>query len=58
VAKRFATEIRRVGARPALYMVWPAEARAGDFDDVREAWRAAWRREPDLALYSFERRAR
>jgi hypothetical protein len=72
-AKRFATEIRRVGAKPALYMVWPAEARAGDFDNVRisyqtaatdveglfipagEAWRAAWRREPDLALYASDR---
>lgn len=70
---RWATEIRRVGARPALYMVWPAGSRAGDFDNVRtsyqtaaadveglfipagEAWRTAWRQDPNLALYASDR---
>jgi hypothetical protein len=69
-ARRFAVEIRRAGARPALYMVWPSTQRKGDFDGVTasykqaaeetngllfpagEAWRAAWRRNPKLALYS------
>jgi hypothetical protein len=68
--RRFAEEIRRAGAKPALFMVWPSKIRSGDFDGVRdsyalaakevsglffpagEAWRAAWRRKPDLALYS------
>jgi len=69
-SRRFAELIRRAGARPALYMVWPATSRSGDFDDVSytyrraaqevkgmifpagEAWRAAWRRDKKLALYS------
>jgi lysophospholipase L1-like esterase len=69
-ARRFAGLIRRAGAKPALYMVWPATDRKGDFDGVAEsyrlaaegtkgllfpageAWRAAWRRDPKLALYS------
>ena len=67
--KRFDAEIKRVGARTALYMVWPAKARFGDFDGVSrsytnaaadvggvllpagDAWRAAWKRDPALALY-------
>jgi hypothetical protein len=71
-ARRFAEEIRRAGARPALYMVWPSTQRKGDFDGVvesyrqaaeetkgllfpaGEAWRAAWRRNPKLALYSAD----
>jgi hypothetical protein len=71
-ARRFAEEIRRAGAKPALYMVWPATQRKGDFDGVAEsyrqaaeetkgwlfpageAWRAAWRRNPKLALYSSD----
>ena len=40
-AKRFDTFIRRAGARPALYMVWPASARRGDFDRVRESYALA-----------------
>ncbi len=72
-SQRFAEEIRAVGARPALYMVWPSSVRAFDFDGVSdsyqtaaegidgllfpagEAWRAAWRREATLALYSADR---
>lgn len=69
-ARRFAQEIRRAGARPALYMVWPSISRRQDFDGVAEsyrqaaedaggllfpvgeAWRAAWRHDPKLKLYS------
>ncbi len=67
---RFAREIRAVGARPAIYMVWPSSSRTSDFDDVSqshrmaarqvdgllfpvgEAWRAAWKRDSKIALYS------
>lgn len=41
-APRFAKEIRRVGARPALFMVWPEKARlASDFDRCSETYRTA-----------------
>jgi hypothetical protein len=68
--RKFAKEIRAVGATPALYMVWPESTRPKAFDAVCEsyrlaakevngvllpagqAWRAAWRREPMLELYS------
>lgn len=41
-APRFASEIRRVGARPALYMVWPEKARlASDLDRCSETYRTA-----------------
>jgi hypothetical protein len=41
-APRFAKEIRRVGAKPALYMVWPERARlASDFDRCSETYRTA-----------------
>ena len=71
--KKFDEVIRKADARTALYMVWPSEARAFDFDAVREsyavaardvrgmflpageAWRAAWRRDPQLALYASDR---
>lgn len=33
-ARRFDREIRKVGARPALYMVWPESKRSHVFDDV------------------------
>jgi hypothetical protein len=67
--KRFDAEIRRAGARTAVYMVWPSRARERDFDGVSrsyanaaadvkglllpvgDAWRAAWARDPSLALY-------
>jgi len=42
-AKRFATEARKAGARPALYMVWPSQARAHDFDDVSTSYALAAR---------------
>jgi hypothetical protein len=71
-AGRFNPEIRRAGARPAFYSVWPDITRSGFFDDVTEsyrqaaasteglllpageAWRAAWRREPAVALYGSD----
>jgi hypothetical protein len=40
-ARRFDAEIRRAGARPALYMVWPTTARPFDFDGVRTSYEAA-----------------
>lgn len=67
--KRFDADIRSVGARTALYMVWPSLDRKQDFDGVSrsytnaandvggllfpagDAWRAAWKRDPALALY-------
>ena len=67
--KRFDVEIRKAGARTALYMVWPELARKEFFDAVSrsytnaaadvggvllpagDAWRAAWKRDPALALY-------
>jgi hypothetical protein len=42
-ARRFAGEARKVGARPALYMVWPAKVRSGDFDAVSESYALAAR---------------
>jgi len=71
-AKKYDKRIRKAGARPALYMVWPELARMSYFDAVREsyslaaadidgifipageAWRAAWRRDPDAPLYSAD----
>jgi hypothetical protein len=40
-AKRFAAPIREAGAKPALYMTWPLQNRAGDFGAVIGAYRAA-----------------
>lgn len=71
-ARRFDAEIRKAGARPAMYMVWPSYPRFNDFDRVcesyrlaaeeiksalfpaGEAWRAAWRRDASLKLYSSD----
>jgi len=38
---RFAAEIRKVGARPALYMVWPSLDDAADWDAVTASYAAA-----------------
>ena len=38
---RFAAEIRRVGAQPAVYMVWPPLDRASDWDAVTASYAAA-----------------
>lgn len=69
---RFTDDIRSVGARPALYMVWPEAERPEAFDAVSdsyrnaaeevdgllfpvgEAWRAAWRMDPDAPLYGAD----
>jgi hypothetical protein len=40
-ARKFAGPVRAAGAVPALYMVWPARARAADFDRVSASYRAA-----------------
>ena len=40
-AKRFDSEIRKTGARTAVYMVWPSERRRGDFGGVSQSYSAA-----------------
>ena len=40
-AKRFDAEIRKTGARTALYMVWPSRTRCGDFPGVSQSYTAA-----------------
>jgi hypothetical protein len=42
-AKRFAKEAKRVNAKTALFMVWPAANRAGDFDHVKLSYGTAAR---------------
>ena len=39
--RRFAKAIRAVGARPALYQVWPSAARFNDFPRVMESYKLA-----------------
>ncbi len=39
--KRFAADAAHVGARTALYMVWPSKARERDFDAVSESYALA-----------------
>ena len=38
---RFADEIRKVGARPAVYMVWPGLGRLAAWDSVTDSYAAA-----------------
>ena len=40
-AKRFAADASHVGARTALYMVWPSKARDRDFDAVSKSYTLA-----------------
>lgn len=40
-ARRFAEEIKRFGAKPALYMVWPFSGKSPNFDGVAESYRQA-----------------
>jgi hypothetical protein len=40
-SRRFAEEIRRAGARPALYAVWPSSSRLQDFKGVSDSYRQA-----------------
>jgi hypothetical protein len=53
-ARRFATEIRRAGARPALYMVWPSAGRRQDFGGVSDSYRLAARDVEGLLLPAGE----
>jgi hypothetical protein len=39
--RRFDAEIKKSGARTALYMVWPSVARRGDFPGVSQSYAAA-----------------
>jgi hypothetical protein len=39
--RRFDGEARRIGARTALYMVWPAADRRADFESVRLSYRTS-----------------
>jgi hypothetical protein len=39
--RQFADVIHQAGARPALYMVWPASDRLAYFDDVRDSYSLA-----------------
>jgi hypothetical protein len=41
--RKFDAEIRRMGARTALYMVWPTAARRSDFEGVNTSYAAAAR---------------
>lgn len=40
-AQKFDSEIRRIGARPAMYMVWPESERESVFDDVAASYTRA-----------------
>jgi hypothetical protein len=40
-ARRFGEVIRKTGARPALYMVWPSRDRRQDYSGVSQSYRAA-----------------
>jgi len=53
-AKRFDAEIRKAGARPALYMVWPSLARRGDFPGVSQSYAAAAKEVNGLLLPAGE----
>jgi hypothetical protein len=70
--RKFGEEIRRAGAKPAIYMVWPSADRQLDFDRMIEshklaaadvdgillpvgaAWRAAFKRDHEIALYGSD----
>src|SRR5262249_24759947 len=41
--RKFDAEIRRAGARTALYMVWPSATRRADFDGVKTSYETAAR---------------
>jgi len=42
-SQRFADEMAKTGARPALFMVWPAASRFFDFDGVSDSYATAAR---------------
>jgi hypothetical protein len=49
-SRRFDAEIRKAGARTALYMVWPSRARRGDYPAVSQSYAAAAREVQGLLL--------
>jgi hypothetical protein len=51
---RFNQEIRRAGAVPAMYSVWPDSTRSAFFDDVSESYRQAAARVDGLLLPAGE----
>jgi hypothetical protein len=53
-ARRFSEEAARVGARAALFMVWPSIARARDFDGVELSYRIAARETGGVLLPAGE----
>ena len=48
--RRFDGEIKKAGARTALYMVWPARTRRGDFPGVSQSYAAAAKEVDGLLL--------
>ena len=50
----FAVEIRKAGARPALFMVWPSAQRLRDFPGVADSYRTAARDVDGLLLPAGE----
>ena len=53
-ATRFAKEAKQVNARTALYMVWPAMNRAGDFEHVKLSYETAARETGGIFLPAGE----
>jgi len=52
--RRFDADARRIGARTALFMVWPASARQSDFDGVKTSYASAARAVNGLLLPAGE----
>jgi hypothetical protein len=52
--RRFTRQIRKIGARTALYMVWPSRERSGDFDAVVASYAAAAREVDGVLLPAGE----
>ncbi len=48
--RRFDTDIKKAGAKTALYMVWPSRQRRGDVEAVSQSYRAAARSVGGLLL--------
>jgi len=53
-SEMFAVEIRKVGAQPALFMVWPSAQRLRDFPGVADSYRSAARDVDGLLLPAGE----
>jgi hypothetical protein len=52
--RRFDSEIKKAGARTALFMVWPSRARRGDFPGVSQSYAAAAKAVTGLLLPAGE----